>query len=94
MKLKIMNDPCGIYLKGTGFDQNSVPLLNKREGIRFTTAIKALPRNNKPMKPILITVGERLPLIIIPEIDAHMDGHPVLAYTYLIFRIKHPVTMA
>jgi hypothetical protein len=42
MKLKTMdrNDPCGIYLKGTGIDQNSVPLLNKREGVPFTTAIK------------------------------------------------------
>ena len=40
------------------------------------------------MKPIFLTVMDELPLMIIPDSQAHMDGHPVLTYTYSIYRDK------
>lgn len=40
------------------------------------------------MKPIYLTVRHDLPLMIIPDSQAHADGHPVLTYTYSIFRDK------
>lgn len=42
------------------------------------------------MQPIFFTVGAKLPLMVIPDSQAHMDGHPVLTYTYSIYRDKHP----
>ena len=41
------------------------------------------------MKPIFITVAAKLPLMIIPDSQTHMDGHPVLTYTYSIYRDKY-----
>lgn len=41
------------------------------------------------MKPIFFTVGTKLPLMVIPDSQAHIDGHPVLTYTYSIYRDKH-----
>ncbi|WP_413667124.1 hypothetical protein ACEN9X_21695 [Mucilaginibacter sp. Mucisp86] len=38
------------------------------------------------MKPFFITTAKNLTLIIMPESDAHMDGHPVLTYSYSIYR--------
>jgi hypothetical protein len=38
------------------------------------------------MKPFFITTSNHLPLIILPDSDAHADGHPVLTYTYSIYR--------
>ncbi|MDB5130253.1 MAG: hypothetical protein JWR02_2 [Mucilaginibacter sp.] len=38
------------------------------------------------MQPIYLKADENLPLMIIPESDAHMDGHPVLTYSYCIFK--------
>jgi len=38
------------------------------------------------MKPILITVGNELPLVIIPDSQAHLDGHTILTYTYSIYK--------
>lgn len=38
------------------------------------------------MKPIHITIDHKTSLIIIPDSQAHMDGHPVLTYTYSIYR--------
>jgi hypothetical protein len=38
------------------------------------------------MKPIYFEVDNHLPLMIIPDSDAHMDGHPVLTYSYAIFK--------
>jgi hypothetical protein len=40
------------------------------------------------MKPIYLTVMDELPLMIIPDSQAHADGHPVLTYTYSIYRDK------
>jgi hypothetical protein len=41
------------------------------------------------MQPIFITVGAKLPLMVIPDSQAHVDGHPVLTYTYSIYRAKN-----
>jgi len=38
------------------------------------------------MKPIYITVGNELPLMIIPDSRAHLDGHTILTYTYSIYK--------
>lgn len=38
------------------------------------------------MKPFVITIAKNLTLVIIPDSDAHADGHPVLTYTYSIYR--------
>ncbi|RFZ82120.1 hypothetical protein DYU05_15985 [Mucilaginibacter terrenus] len=38
------------------------------------------------MAPIFFTVGAELPIMIIPNTDAHLDGHAVLTYTYNIYR--------
>jgi hypothetical protein len=38
------------------------------------------------MKPIYFKVDNHLPLMIVPESDAHMDGHPVLTYSYAIYK--------
>jgi len=40
------------------------------------------------MKPIFIKTRADLSLIIIPDSQAHVDGHPVLTYTYSIYRRK------
>jgi hypothetical protein len=37
------------------------------------------------MKPIYFTLGNRKKLMAIPDTTAHVDGHPVLTYTYSIF---------
>lgn len=41
------------------------------------------------MQPIFIKVGADLPLMIIPDSEAHVDGHPVLTYTYSIYKDKN-----
>ncbi|WP_431200207.1 hypothetical protein ACQ86K_08875 [Mucilaginibacter sp. P19] len=38
------------------------------------------------MKPFFITIAKNLTLLIVPDSDAHADGHPVLTYTYSIYR--------
>ncbi len=38
------------------------------------------------MKPLFITIGTKLPLMVIPDSQAHLDGHAVLTYTYSIYR--------
>lgn len=38
------------------------------------------------MQPIFFTVGTDLPVMIIPDSQAHINGHPVLTYTYSIYR--------
>ncbi|MHB8208726.1 hypothetical protein [Mucilaginibacter sp.] len=37
------------------------------------------------MKPIFLTIGNGLNLMIIPDIKAHLNGHVILTYTYSIF---------
>ncbi|MGI4729023.1 MAG: hypothetical protein ACRYFL_01855 [Janthinobacterium lividum] len=43
------------------------------------------------MKPIFITVGATHPLMIIPDSQAHANGHPVLTYTYSIYGYRQPI---
>jgi hypothetical protein len=38
------------------------------------------------MQPFYITIGEDIPLMIMPDSDAHADGHAVLTYTYSIYK--------
>ena len=38
------------------------------------------------MQPLYFKIDNNLPLMIVPQSDAHVDGHPVLTYSYLIFR--------
>ncbi|MDB5109516.1 MAG: hypothetical protein JWR67_630, partial [Mucilaginibacter sp.] len=37
------------------------------------------------MTPIFLTVGNNLPVMIIPNTKVHFDGHAVLTHTYSIF---------
>jgi hypothetical protein len=48
------------------------------------------------MNPIFFTVGAELPVMVIPNTEAHLDGHTVLTYTYNIYRdygFEDPVTL-
>ncbi|OOQ60133.1 hypothetical protein [Mucilaginibacter pedocola] len=38
------------------------------------------------MTPLFFTVGADLPVMVIPNTEAHLDGHAVLTYTYNIYR--------
>jgi hypothetical protein len=38
------------------------------------------------MKTLFIKLDRGLPLMVIPDTTAHLDGHTVLTYTYSIFR--------
>jgi hypothetical protein len=40
------------------------------------------------MKPFTTTIGINKRFIIIPESEAHMDGHPILTYSYNIYTLK------
>ncbi len=37
------------------------------------------------MKPIFFTIDNSLPLKVVPDTQAHLDGHTVIAYNYNIF---------
>jgi hypothetical protein len=37
------------------------------------------------MTPIFFKVGQELPVMVIPNTEAHLDGHAVLTYTYNIY---------
>jgi hypothetical protein len=41
------------------------------------------------MKPIYFNVGNYLPLMVLPDSQAHLDGHTVLTYTYSIFKNRN-----
>lgn len=38
------------------------------------------------MQPIFFKVGTDLPVMIVPDSEAHVNGHPVLTFTYSIYR--------
>lgn len=40
------------------------------------------------MTPLFFTLENNLRLMIIPDTLAHVDGHPILSYTYSIFLDK------
>ena len=35
--------------------------------------------------PIYFTIDDNLPIMVIPNVKVHMDGHTVLTYTYNVF---------
>lgn len=37
------------------------------------------------MKTLFITLNDGMPLMVIPDTAAHLDGHTILTYTYSIF---------
>jgi hypothetical protein len=37
------------------------------------------------MNPLFFTLGNRKRLMVIPDTQAHLDGHTILTYTYSIF---------
>ena len=41
------------------------------------------------MKPIFITVAGDLNLRVIPDSLAHVDGHPVITYSYTIYNDRN-----
>lgn len=41
---------------------------------------------NNTMTPIFFTVGTELPVMVIPNTEAHLDGHVAITYTYNIYR--------
>jgi hypothetical protein len=43
------------------------------------------------MQPIYLQIDNNLPLMVVPESDAHMDGHPVLTYSYAIYRNENDI---
>jgi hypothetical protein len=38
------------------------------------------------MQPIYLKINNNLPLMVIPDSDAHMDGHPILTYSYAVYK--------
>jgi hypothetical protein len=38
------------------------------------------------MKPLYFTLQNKLRVMVIPDTQAHLDGHPVITHTYSIFR--------
>jgi len=38
------------------------------------------------MKPLYFTVAQNLKLMIIPDTQAHLDGHTIITHTYSVFR--------
>lgn len=38
------------------------------------------------MTPIFFNIGSEFPVMVIPNTQAAVDGHPVLTYTYNIYR--------
>jgi hypothetical protein len=44
------------------------------------------PSYNPPMKTIFTTAGAGVPYRIIPDIQIHLDGLPILSYSYSIYK--------
>jgi hypothetical protein len=38
------------------------------------------------MAPLFFTLGNRMHLMIIPDTEAHLDGHSIITHTYSIFK--------
>lgn len=38
------------------------------------------------MKPIHLALSNKLPLVVVPDTRAHLDGHAVITHTYSVFR--------
>ena len=39
------------------------------------------------MKPFYFTIDDSVQVMVIPDADAHMDGHPVLTYSYTLYKV-------
>jgi len=37
------------------------------------------------MTPLFFTLDSKLPLMVIPDTEAHQNGHTILTFTYSIF---------
>jgi hypothetical protein len=37
------------------------------------------------MNPLYFTVGDHLKLMVIPDTQAHLDGHTIITHTYSVF---------
>jgi UDP-galactopyranose mutase len=46
------------------------------------------------MKPFYLTIDNSLDIAVIPDSDAHVDGHPVLTYSYSIYKNVKNVPVA
>jgi hypothetical protein len=40
------------------------------------------------MKPFYFKINESQPIMVIPDTDAHLDGHPVLTYSYTLYKSR------
>lgn len=38
------------------------------------------------MSPFFFTINSDMPVMVIPDTQAHMDGHPVVTYSYTLYR--------
>jgi hypothetical protein len=43
-------------------------------------------KQGRDMQPIYLEISDKQPLMVIPESEGHMDGHPVLTYSYIIYK--------
>jgi hypothetical protein len=46
------------------------------------------------MVPLYFIISNQTPLMIIPDSQAHFDGHPVLTYTYNIYKNTGPKNLS
>jgi len=37
------------------------------------------------MIPFYFTINETMPIMVVPDANSHMDGHPVLTYSYTLY---------
>jgi hypothetical protein len=42
------------------------------------------------MTPLFLKLNNGTPLMIIPDTEAHLDGHTILTYTYSIITFERP----
>jgi hypothetical protein len=40
------------------------------------------------LKPFYFKIEDSIQVMVIPDADAHMDGHPVLTYSYALYRVQ------
>ncbi|WGQ10588.1 hypothetical protein QG516_02825 [Pedobacter gandavensis] len=41
------------------------------------------------MKPFYFSIEDNVQVMVIPDASAHMDGHPVLTYSYILYKVLH-----
>lgn len=40
------------------------------------------------MKPFYFLIEHRMEVMVIPDASGHMDGHPVLTYSYILYKVS------